>query len=108
MMLGFLQGGLSSSRWAGGRHLDGWKVGTPFFSPRRAGKKRETRNVSCQTPKGGLLGSIRVSAVAAERHALINAINALGAVRPVPVVASVDQCTVCIRGAMRIARESEL
>lgn len=31
MMLGFLQGGLSSSSWAGGRHLHGWKGWHLFF-----------------------------------------------------------------------------
>lgn len=31
MMLSFLQGGLSSSSWAGGRHLHGWKGWHLFF-----------------------------------------------------------------------------
>lgn len=62
MMLGFLEGGLSSSRWAGGRHLHGWEVGTPFLfsaTGRQGKEKRETCPV--KTPKGGLPRSIRVS-----------------------------------------------
>jgi len=110
MMLGFLEGGLSSSGRAGGRHLhglEGWHTLFFFCPPRRAGKKRETRNVSCQTPKGGLPRSIRVSPVAAERHALINAMRLELSGRCL-MWRSVDQSTLCIRGAMRGARESEL
>lgn len=53
MMLGFLEGGLSSSGWAGGRHLHGWKVGTPFFfsaTGREEKEKRETCPV--KLPRG--------------------------------------------------------
>lgn len=114
MMLGFLQGGLSSSSWAGGRHLRGWKGWHPFFFLRDGpGRKEKRETCPVELAKGVWPASIRVNAVAAERHALINAMrsscNACCGVRSIGrSVCVVVYCTYEIRGAMRVARESDL
>lgn len=52
MVLGFLKrGGLSSSSWAGGRHLHGEQVALFFFLSQQPGR-RDTKRV-LSTAKGG-------------------------------------------------------
>jgi hypothetical protein len=65
-----------------------------FFSATGREAERNAKRV-LSSSQGGLARSIRVSAFAAERHALISAMH-LAAVRPVPVVASVDQLHPCV------------
>lgn len=107
MMLGFLQGGLSSSSWAGGRHLRGWKGWHLFFfSATGREEKRNAKRVLSSLLRGvGRQASESVSAVAAERHALINAMRLRAVKGRCLLWRSVDQpkC-VCSCGCMYTVR----